>query len=389
MRVPARKTVGLLAVCAALSSGAVSYAARAEEVTAETEYTEKLPVMGAHWTLVATDNNAYTLYDGDKGKILGTVPADFEANLAVSSDRHTYYVATTMWTRGDHGDREDFLQAYDARTLDLTKEIAIPARALSVFKQQSLGLSNDGHWAYVFDMTPTTRVSVVDLHSGKVATDIDIPGCALEFPWAKGGFSSLCGDGSLTNVAYDGGTPKITHSHPFFDANEAPVFEQSPSDTKNGIAYFITYDGKVFETKLGPDAQPAASWGLTEAAGMKPAGRGVQEMTWRPGGSEPFAFNAAQHRLYVLMHVGNYWTHKDPAKQVWVFDTQAHKLVNRIDLPEVARAISVSQDASPQIYAVSGSNHDAGKLIVVDTVTGKVLHSLEAGARPMSVVAGM
>jgi len=355
----------------------------------ETDYTEKLPPLGPHWTLVATGNDAYTLYDADKAKLMGTVPADFESNIAVAPDRHAFYVATTLWTRGDHGDREDFLQEYDSSTLTLTHEIAVPPRALAVFKQQDLGLSNDGRWAFLFDMTPTTRVTVVDLHADKVATTVDIPGCALSFPWKSGGFSSLCGNGGLTNVAYDGKSATITHTAPFFDANEAPVFEQSPVDPVNGVAYFITYDGRVFETKLGPNAKPAAPWGLAEAAGEPPAGRGVQELAWRPGGVQPFAYSSSQQRLYVLMHVGHYWSHKDPANDVWVINTHTHKAVARYHLPAPAVAISVSQDASPQIYAVTGGMHEPGKLTVIDAKTGKIVHDIDAGARPSTVVAGM
>lgn len=381
--------VPLLSAVLPCLAGLATPARAADTLEPEQEYTEKLPpTMGEHWALVTT-NGSFTLYDGDKAKILGTLPGDFEANLAIAPDRKTYYVTTTMWTRGDHGEREDFLQAYDASTLALTKEISIPARALSVFKNQDLGLSNDGRWAYIFDMTPTTRVTVVDLHAGKVATNVDIPGCALEFEWAKGGFSSLCGDGGLANVAFDGGTPKVTHTPRFFDADEAPVFEQSPVDPVSGTAYFITYDGKVFETKLGPDAKPETPWDLDEAAGMKAAGRGVQELGWRPGGSEPFAVHAGTHKLYVLMHVGHYWTHKDPGHEIWVFDTQTHKRVARLPLPMPVAAISVTQDASPLIYAVSHVKHAPGKLLILDAGSGKVKHEVDASALPMTVVAGM
>lgn len=367
-----------------------AYGASAEAaVVAEKEYTEKLPpTMGDHWVLAAT-NQSYTLYDGDKAKLLGTLPANFEANVAVSPDRHTYYVATTMWTRFDHGDREDFLQAYDASTLTLTKEIPLPPRALAVFKNRNLGLSSDGKWAYVFDMTPTTRVTVVDLKAAKVATTIDIPGCAMEFQWAHGGFSAICGDGGLANVAFDGKKASVTHTKPFFNADEAPIFEQSPIDPVHGVAYFITYDGKVYQTTLGPNAKPDAPWGLAAAAGKPEAGRGVQELAWRPGGMEPFAVNAKQHRLYVLMHVGNYWSHKQAGAEIWVFDTQTKKLVTRLTPPKPVIAISVSQDEKPQLYAVTAENRAPADLLVMDPATGKVEHSIVAKASPMTVVAGM
>jgi len=341
-----------------------------------------LPAMKPHWFLPHTGEDAFTLYDGDSAKILGTIPADFTSNLAVSHDGKTFYVATTMYERRDHGPREDFLQAYDAQTLKLAKEITLPPRALSVFKAQNMGLSPDGKWAYIFDMSPATGVTLVDLKGSKVARTVDTPGCALIFPWKSGGFSSLCGNGSLTNVAVDdGGVAKVSHTDKFFDAENDPVFEQSPIDRNEGVAFFVTYSGKVVRTELGATPKMDKVWTLSEAAGQPPAGMGVQDIAWRAGGRMPFAYQHASKRLYALMHMGTYWTHKADGNQVWVFDTTTQKLIQRIDLPEQALGIAVSQDAHPQLYVMA----EKGKGYVYDMATAKVVHVIDANIGSVAV----
>ncbi|KON64675.1 methylamine dehydrogenase heavy chain precursor [Komagataeibacter europaeus] len=342
-----------------------------------------LPPMGDHSVLVATGEQSFTLYDGDKGRILGTLPAEMVDNIAIAPDRKDIYVAVTMWSRGDHGTREDFLRDYDAHTLDLTHEIELPPRGLAVFKQQNLELSQDGHWAFVFDMSPATGVTVVDLHEHKAARTVDIPGCALIFPWAHDGFSTICGDGSLTNVALAGNNVNVTHSKPFFDANRDPVFEQSQVDRKTGKALFISYTGQVYPVTLGATPVMGKTWSLQAAAGQSAAGTGQQEQAWRPGGDQPFAWHEADNRLYVLMHVGGYWTHKQEGTEVWVYDVTTQHLLQRIDLPSPAKGITVSPDtANPQIYAMLASK----KMAILSATTGQAEKTVEAKASGISIV---
>jgi hypothetical protein len=48
------------------------------------------------------------------------------------------------------------------------------------------------------------------------------------------------------------------------------------------------------------------------------------------------------------------------------------KVLARLDLPQAAVSLAVSQDAEPQLYAISKS----GTVWVLDSNSGKVLHSL-------------
>ncbi|WP_254604940.1 amine dehydrogenase large subunit [Acetobacter syzygii] len=367
-----------------LCSGGTTLAApAAPPLTAETSDVATLPNFSDHWALIATNNVAFTLYDGDKGTILGTVPAKMIDNIAISSDRAKIYAAVSMWSREDHGTREDFLQEYDAQHLALEHEIDLPPRALAVFKQQNLELSADGQWAYIFNMSPATGVSIVELHDRKVVRTVDTPGCALIFPWAHGGFSSLCGNGSLTNVAFDGKKAQVTQTKSFFDADIDPVFEQSQVDRHTGQALFVTYTGMVYPATLSAQPVLGQPWSLQEAASQPKAGTGVQELAWRPGGKQPFFWHKADNRLYVLMHTGTYWTHKQDGTEVWVYDVVQHRLLQRIALPGPTASIAVSPDTKhPLLFAVQPS----GKLFILSAESGEVTKTIEARVAGFLVV---
>lgn len=359
-----------------LSAGVVCAMATAASAAppilqAEKSDTATLAPIGPHWVLVQTEPGSMTIYDGDKGAIVGSVPvSDFLGNVAVAPDLKHFYVAETMWSEATHGTRIDLLEAYDEHTLNLEREVSLPPRALTVFKAENFTLSADGRSAYIFNLRPATSVTVVDLAAGKVQQSIDTPGCGLTYPWRQGGFSSLCGDGSLLDVALGkDGKPAISHTKPFFDANEDPVFESSIDDVKSGQALFISYTGKVYPAQLGAGSKIGTPWSLQTAAGQPAATTGVQSLAWRPGGVQVAGYHRPSHELYVLMHTGTHWTQKVPGSEVWVFDAVKHTLLRRIVLDKPAKGIAVSQDAAPQLYAVSG----AGDLDVIDARTGKSL----------------
>ncbi|WP_342627720.1 amine dehydrogenase large subunit [Nguyenibacter vanlangensis] len=381
----ARATLAAASVAASAAcwSAAPAGAAPTPVLQAEQSDVATLPSAAAHWFLPATLDQSYTIYDADAGRILGTVPASILGNIALSPDHGKFYVADTIWSRVDHGTRQDLLQVYDAHSLALLREIPLPPRALAVYKQQDFDVSTDGNWAYAFNMSPATSVTIIDLAHAKVARTVDIPGCALIFPWKSGGFSSLCGDGSLTDVGYTGGNAiTITHTRPFFDANNDPIFEQGLVDHATGRALFVSYTGKVYAATLGQHPAIAAPWSIQQAAGQPAAGTGVQELAWRPGGLQPFAWNRASGHLFVLMHAGTYWTHKTAGTEVWELDPARHALVRRIDLPHPARGIAVTSDASPLLFATA----EDGAVTVLDPATGAVRRTLEAHAGPMSIV---
>ena len=338
----------------------------------------------------------FVIFDGDTGKIEGHIPAGYISNLAIAPDNSQFYVSETYWTHGSRGKRQDLVSIYDAKTLNLVKEINLPGRAL-VSKVQNFDINASGTRAYVYVMMPVASVVLVDLKKQAVAETVEIPGCALVFPWGEQGFSSLCGDGSLATVSIpDSGPAKVSHTKPFFDANKDPLFENSFVDRTTGRAIFISFTGLVYEAQLGADTVIKPPWSIQKAAGYAAAGTGVQELAWRPGGSQLAAYHKASGKLFVLMHAGNYWTHKQGGTEVWVLDTKSHSLVSRFPLRAAPTSglgndqvpfyenIGVSQDAKPVLYLLNSEGND----VVLDAVTGKELRKIEFAAGDNVTVPG-
>jgi methylamine dehydrogenase heavy chain len=337
---------------------------------------------------------AFTIFDGDNGKMEGNIPSGYIPNLAIAPDNSQFYVAETYWTHGARGKREDLVSIYDAKTLNLVKEITLPGRAL-VLKKQNFDISASGSRAYVYVMMPVSSVVWVDLKKQQIGGTVEIPGCALVFPWGEQGFASLCGDGSLASVVVPASGPaKITHTKPFFDAGNDPIFDNGFVDRAAGKAIFVSYTGLVYEARLSADTTVNPPWSIQKAAGYPAAGTGVQELAWRPGGSEMAAYHKASGKLFVLMHPGNYWTHKHGGTEVWVLDTKSHSLVSRFPLRAVPSSglgdeavpfytnIGVSQDAKPLLYLLNSDGND----VVLDATTGGELRKIEfAGGDTVSV----
>jgi methylamine dehydrogenase heavy chain len=339
---------------------------------------------------------SFVIFDADSGKMEGSIPAGYVSNLAIAPDNSRFYVSETYWTHGARGARQDLVSIYDARTLNLVKEISLPGRAL-VEKMQNFDINASGSRAYVYIMMPVASVVWIDLKAQAVGGTVEIPGCALVFPWGDGGFSSLCGDGSLATVTIPASGPaKVTHTKSFFDANSDPIFENSFVDRTTGKAIFISYTGLVYEAHLGADTKVSEPWSIQKAAGYTPAGTGVQELAWRPGGDQLAAYHKASGKLFVLMHPGNYWTHKHGGTEIWVLDTKTHALVSRFPLRPVPSSgqgwdevpyyssIGVSQDAKPLLYLLNPEGND----VVLDAATGTELHKIEFAAGDWVAVPG-
>ncbi len=382
-------SAGVLALMAGVSQAA-SVEAEVSDVATLSPNTPHRFITGGFAQL------SFVIFDGDSGKMEGSIPSGYVPNLAIAPDNSQFYVSETYWTHGARGERQDLLSVYDAKTLNLVKEITLPGRALAG-KMQNFDISASGAKGYVYIMHPAASVVWVDLKKQAVGGTVEIPGCALVFPWGDQGFSSLCGDGTLATVTIpDAGPAKVTHTKPFFDANKDPIYEDSFVDRATGKAIFLSYTGLVYEAKLGPDTVVEKPWSIQQAAGLPVAGTGVQEMAWRPGGNQLAAYHKASGKLFVLMHVGNYWTHKYGGTEVWVLDTKSKSLVSRFPLQPVASSglgnervpfyqnIGVSQDAKPQLYLLNTEGND----VVLDATSGEVLRKVEFAGGDMVTVPG-
>ncbi len=307
----------------------------------------KLGAPQPHWAFIldsvflAPTVSKVDIVDLDAGKLLGQIDGGYLSNFEFSPDRREMYMIDTFYSRAWHGTRSDAVSIFDAGTLAYKGEISIPPkRLLIVPKNNTTGITPDGRFLMVANLTPATSVSVVDLKSRKFVGEIETPGCVQVLIAGKRKFASMCADGSLLTVQLDDSGKPLSRkqSKPFFDPGKDPVFDQ-PAIVGNTI-YFDSYHGQIYEMDLSGDvAQTKSEWALTSDEDRK--------ANWRPGGWLSIAASEKGDLLYVLMHQGGEWTHKQPGKEVWVFDTSAKKRIGRFPLKTDGYSIRVSRGPNP------------------------------------------
>lgn len=310
------------------------------------------------------------ILNGDTLQIEGLIPAVSLSVLALDPKGRYFYVCESIWSHGNRGTREDMISVYDSRTLNLLTEIQLPlGRVLTDPLVHQCDISADGKFGYVYNMAPASSMTIVNLEQRKVASTVELPGCALAFPWGEHGFSALCGDGSIASVplSASGKAGAITHTDKFFDADNDPIFAESLVDRGSGRAFFISYTGLIYPAQLSEHPSIDKPWSLQAAAGFAPATTSMHELAWRPGGLSVIAWHKAAHRLYVLMHPGTHFTERAPGTEVWVVDADARKVLNRIQLSEPADTVAISQDAQPVLYTLTSD----GGIITYDPQSGE------------------
>lgn len=375
-----RATLACTALAAVLSAPMAvaqepaAAAAAPPPLPSETLNTGVLPPATPHRYFLNGRGGGVTIINGDTAKIEGTVNGTGSIGFAVAPDQSRFYVAETIWTKQNRGERQDLLSVYDGSTLNLLHEIELPGRLIASGRTPYFNISQSGARGYVYNFEPAPSVITVDLEKRKILSETPTPGCGLVFPFRDEGFASLCADGSLLTVSLDArGRAQATASPVFFDAENDPVFEESLVDRATGQAVFVTYTGLVHQVQLGATPSFKPAWSILRAAGQGPATTAPDHKTWRPGGRRPFAYHSASGRLYVLMHEGRHWTQKQAGSQIWVLDTKAQELIRRFDLPTNGYVVSITQDPQPLLYVTS----EEGTLSVMDPETGKVLRALD------------
>jgi len=354
-----RATAG--AICAWFSVGATAaYAATAEFPNPLPPDTipkvEKLPAKyPTTWSFLnyAGDRIELRNVGSDSREVKGQLQAHDSATLLVPDKRPEFYVADTVWSRGVRGIRTDFITIYDTQTLNPIGEIVLPGtkRALITAMEGLLTFTDDQRMALVFNFTPASSVSVVDLIKRQVLGEVDIPGCSLVYPSGARGFSTLCSSGTLLTVRLDanGAVAGRSETKAFNPLDTDPLF--TASTLVGGVRYFPSLHGRVQPIDMrGDEVKVLPDWQLVTAADA--AGQ------WRPSGWQIVASDE-QKLLYVLMqpdaHEG---THKDPATEVWVFNVATKTRIKRIRLVRPGSSISLTHGADQLLLVQSGERLD-------------------------------
>jgi len=362
-----------------------------------------LPPPGDHWVWVPDRLLGHSLlYDGDSGTVLGMVDSPLQLTPQppiLSSERNEIYSVDVGYTRGNRGERTDFLTIYDLETLAYKDEIVFPTRAAT--GNTSIGYSSaiGARFIGVFNQFPATSVSILDLESRSFVEEIGVSGCSGIYAIDELRFATLCGDGTATVVELtdEGRKSNLIRSEKFFDTLEDPVFTSAGRIGSRWI--FVSFGGMVhtvdFSAKT-PKVSP--SWSLLGEPG------GSSE--WRPGGLQLVAIHAASERLFVVMHEGGPGSHKDAGPQIWSFDLTTKRRIGRIEPPsltatflggmlgiptdsfsftllewilpaDAVHSIAISQDAAPILFM---RNAELGAIGIVDPDDGQAVRILgEAG----------
>lgn len=294
----------------------------------------------------------------------GMVNSSFVGQFAQSAARSEMYIAETFYSRGVRGERTDVLTVYDKATLDPVSEIILPGgkRSSTMPEKYAMQLIDDDKLLLLFNLTPATSVTVVDVAARKILSEIPIPGCALIYPTGKRGFSSLCSNNRFFTVVLDenGNVADKFRSEPFFDSNEVPLFEKPVF--VDGMAYFQSFTGLVYPVDLSAK-RPVINdtWSLL----------GEDDAGWRPGG---WQFNAVSgSTLFILMHPeGRVGSHKDGGPEVWVFDLDSHERRARIKLKNWGISLMVTADEQPLMVVTNAEM----ALDVYRVSTGEFLRTL-------------
>lgn len=298
----------------------------------------------------------------------GALGAAQFGNFATAKTRPEMYVAETFYARGQRGERTDVITIYDKASLKATGEIVLPGgkRAQTLTERGSFQLSADERFAFVFNFTPASSVTVVDLVKRRVVGDIDIPGCVHAFALKLGGFASLCGNGAVASTKLDanGKFAGQTMSAPFTDIDNDPMFTRPAMI--DGVAYFPTYAGKIQPIDFnGAEAQVSEAWAIPAPDAGAP-----KKKTWRDripglgrksndsGKRLPSGWQLATSddagRLYLLMRkTENIDDHDTGGDEVFVIEPKTRSLVNRIKLRGDSQAIEVTGGADPYLVALN------------------------------------
>ncbi len=312
---------------------------------------------------IVMDINGKKITEFYKGSFDGAYIAAFTQALK----KPEMYVLEHYYARGTRGKRTDVVTIYDKRTLAPVDEIVLtgPKRAEMLVSKFVISLIDNERFLLLYNFTPATFVTVIDLESRKVVNEIQLPTCSGVYPTGKRGFSSICSDASFITYQLDAEGQVISHSKikPFSDIEKDAMFER-PAIIE-GIGYFPTFTGHVQEINLqDSEARLGDKWSLLTPEDKK--------KNWRPGGAW-LAASDSTRRLYVLMHEnGQEGSHDDPGTEIWVFDTVRQVRVKRIPLALPAIAFDITAGNAPKIVATSIEM----SLDIYDAKTGRHINTI-------------
>ena len=304
----------------------------------------------------------------DEAAFKAQVQVGYWGQLLSSSTRPELYAASTYYSRVTRGERTDVITVYDKASIKPIDEIILPGakRGLLVAHKDNFQFTNDQKWALVFNFTPASSITIVDLIARRVLNEVDVPGCTFAYPLGKRGFMSLCADGTMLSVSLDenGKVLDSVSSAGFNDIDKDPM-NMIPA-RHGGKAWFATFDGNIRSIDLtGSVARDLGAFALPHESTT--AGE------WLPSGWQVITADP-KGLLYVLMNpAGGEGTQKQGGTEVWVIDPVSKERIKRFPLANVGVSIEVTHEDSPSLVVAQGN----GSLDVYDSTTGSLRRSIK------------
>lgn len=326
------------------------------------------------------------LVNADTGDWLGMVDTGWEGvKLEFDRKRKVFYNVGLYMSRGFHGQRTDVLEVFDAESLQILGEVALPPKMIRGWPNLNhSALTDDDRFMLVQFYTPASSIGVVDLQARKYVGEIETAGCAHVMAAGDRRLLMLCGDGSALEVQLtEAGREKARISHKgLFDQVNDPLHG---TGVRRGDTWtLVSQKGAIHRFDVGGGGFRALpAW--TPAADPKgPPAVPAQII-------ENIALHKATNQLYMLIHRGSLEPkgggidyHRQPGSEVWVADLNTNAVVRKFPLPRPTEAIAISQDEAPRLYATTLGLSD---VLVLDAANGALVRSFEGGATPLLLLA--
>lgn len=318
------------------------------------------------------------IVDASNGEVMGMIDGGFLPNPVVANDGSLIAQSSTVFQRIARGKRTDYVEVFDAETLDPIADIELPdaPRFLVGTYPWMTALTPNNKQLLFYRFSPSPAVGVVDLEGKKFDRMLDVPDCYHIFPTADDTFYMQCRDGSFAKVQYGAeGEPTITQSE-VFRAEDDHLINQPAYSAKIKHLVWPTYTGKIFQVDLSGDAPKFLPTfeALTEEE---------RADNWRLGGWQQVAYHRNTKRIFVLVDQRAEWMHKTASRYVVVLNGETGERIQKIELGHEIDSIEVSQDAEPFLYGLSTGT---STLHVYNAADGKEIRSVDQLGRAPQVI---
>ena len=318
---------------------------------AEQIYVQKLTNPQPNWLVVNDPNflgnmdSKVLLMDVESRQMLGMLSTGAWRNaVEFSPNRDLVYSPETYYSRGTRGEREDVVTIYELETLSPLGEIEIPPKRGSGAAHRAYsGISFDGRFVYVFNVTPAMSVSIIDVVDQTFVEEISIDGCAMVYPTGNFSFLSLCGNGRIrhTKLNHSGSLLESSFSDQIFDPKGDPLTEKAAR--VGGTWYFVSFHGKVVEVD-------ASDEGVSDLREWNALSKKEVKKGWRPGGGQLLAAHDSG-TLYLSLNRKGGDSHKFPGERIRAYSIGVQRKIFDIKPAEPVVNLAVSSGENPILVA--------------------------------------